>query len=192
MAQASEALQRRQRFVGERQLEESLGLARSFLARYAAGSWSGVHAGGDTPAEGSWRLAPSHPLPYYVRGNAVKQALTRLAMRLRLRGTEPAGGCGALAAEARRHLAACLASAAAALPRFHVELLSLLRDAADLRQLATGLHGLAPDLEAYGESHEGRVEATGLKAVGCWVTEVLEAHGDVLAAYGERLCAPGE
>uniref|UniRef100_A0A7S4R7T5 MYND-type domain-containing protein n=1 Tax=Alexandrium monilatum TaxID=311494 RepID=A0A7S4R7T5_9DINO len=184
MTAASEALRKKQRFSGARQLDESLALARGFLARCAAGA-SGVqrepafHAGG-------LRLAPGHPFVHYVRGNAVKQSLTRLALRQGLLASEPADGCGSLAVEARAHLEGCLGTAGAVLPHFHVELLSLLRDVADLQQLARSLLGLAADLEVCGRPDEGSITGeVSLEEVDCWASRTLELHRRTLDVYGE-------
>lgn len=168
LQEASQALRRRERFAGELALEESLQLAGSFLARRTDGS----------PA-----LRGTHPFVYYASGNFVKQALSRLAMRLRLLGREPRGGCGALALRARRLLEACLDAALTVLPRFQVEVYSLLVDVRDLRDVVTNLQGLAPELEAHGLPNEGQISEEGLGEVFQWCTKTLDDFGDVLATY---------
>eukprot|EP00445_Apocalathium_hangoei_P014091 CAMPEP_0203882094 /NCGR_PEP_ID=MMETSP0359-20131031/26332_1 /ASSEMBLY_ACC=CAM_ASM_000338 /TAXON_ID=268821 /ORGANISM="Scrippsiella Hangoei, Strain SHTV-5" /LENGTH=447 /DNA_ID=CAMNT_0050802085 /DNA_START=22 /DNA_END=1362 /DNA_ORIENTATION=+ len=150
---ASQALRARQRFTGESQLEESLVMAGSFLARRVDAA----------PA-----LVGSQNFAYYARGNFVKQALSRLAMRLRLLGREPRGGCGHLASRACKHLEACLDVALLTLPRFHVEVFSLLCDVKDLGEVVENLLGLAPDLEANGRPDEGTISEEGLEEVSQW------------------------
>ena len=181
LAAASEALRLRRRFEAEGQLDGSLEQARRFLDSRTLGPGRV----GAAEAEGaSRRLAASHPFAHYARGNLVKQALTRLAMRERLHGSEPPGGCGALAERARAQLEGCLA-AASALPRFQVEATSLLQDAKDLGDLAASLCGLAADLEVCGEADEGRVSEEGLEGVRAWCEGVVEEYGDVTDAYGK-------
>ncbi|CAK0869444.1 unnamed protein product [Prorocentrum cordatum] len=178
---ASAALRDRKRLVGESDLESSLHLARKFLRCYSSTASSpilGKHC---------LRLARGHPFVYYVQGNAVKQVLTRLAMRMRLRGSEPRFGCGGLARQARDWLLDCIASVSAVLPRFHIELLSLLRDIGDLRQLSVDLLSLAADLAVWGTDDEGRISEDGLADVAHWAVKILADYKDVLAAYGERL-----
>eukprot|EP00425_Heterocapsa_triquetra_P001874 CAMPEP_0195059198 /NCGR_PEP_ID=MMETSP0448-20130528/6743_1 /TAXON_ID=66468 /ORGANISM="Heterocapsa triquestra, Strain CCMP 448" /LENGTH=492 /DNA_ID=CAMNT_0040089423 /DNA_START=36 /DNA_END=1510 /DNA_ORIENTATION=+ len=105
LSAASDALRQRRRFHAESQLDDSLQRALRFLDQSVAvrcrqsvnGAAGNSQGAGDG---GSWRLSAWHPFAHYARGNLVKQALTRLAMRHRLRGKEPPGGCGALAERA--------------------------------------------------------------------------------------------
>lgn len=181
METASTALRARERLAGELDLEGSLELARKFLRCFSS------RASSPMPGNHCWRLVRSHPFVYYVQGNAVKQALTRLAMRMRLRGSEPRFGCGELARQARGWLLDCITSVLAVLPRYHIELLSLLRDVGDLRQLSVDLLSLAADLAVWGTDEEGRVSEDGLKDVADWAVTTLAEYKDVLAAYGESL-----
>lgn len=196
MTLASNALQRRKRSVGEEQLEGSLLLATRFLACHAAAfgtdkgmqiKRSGACSSADCGESGRFRLVPGDPLVYYVQGNIVKQVLTRLAMRVRLHGAEPLGGCGILADQAATQLRACLATAAASLPRFHVELLSLLRDAGDLRDLVASMfekeEGRNERTCSPGDNHDRNLQL--LAKTQDWATQALGAHREVLAAYGE-------
>lgn len=176
----AEALRGGRRFEGELQLEESLERAGRFLAQFGGGSSGATML--SNPAA-SFKLGPNHPFIYYVRGNFVKQSLTRLAMRLRLRGREPRCGCGSLASQTSACLQGCLTSAMC-VPRFHVEHLSLLRDVQDLGEAAINLRGLAEDLEICGLPDEGRVEAAGLDEVDVWCKETVWRHQDILRAYG--------
>jgi len=155
------------------QLEESLQMAGSFLARRASVA----------PA-----LAADHAFAYYARGNFVKQAFTRLTMRVTKRyHREPRGGCGLLATRTREQLEICLGAAVKALPRFHVEVLSLLRDVRDLRDLVVNLEGLADDLATCEppQPQLGEVSEEGFSEVKQWCTTTLKAFAAVLDAYGE-------
>eukprot|EP00747_Dinoflagellata_sp_TGD_P212890 gnl/TRDRNA2_/TRDRNA2_85928_c1_seq1.p1 gnl/TRDRNA2_/TRDRNA2_85928_c1~~gnl/TRDRNA2_/TRDRNA2_85928_c1_seq1.p1 ORF type:complete len:469 (+),score=84.48 gnl/TRDRNA2_/TRDRNA2_85928_c1_seq1:114-1520(+) len=83
---------------------------------------------------GSPRLGPSNCMLYYVRGNTAKVVLSRLQLGLRSgsAATLEEKTAVTLAEDGEKAVRRCLRTCSSLLPRFHVELRSLLQDLQDL------------------------------------------------------------